>query len=94
MQRREYVRLQKLKRERQLRRAQTVPGESTSGGSTGELQVGIYLWSVCDNSTDSLDVKLTPKSAKNQNARKFQNFILKNKETNGTMQKYCQRGLI
>ena len=39
LQRREYVRLQKLKRERQLRRAQTVPAESTAGGSTGELQV-------------------------------------------------------
>ena len=42
MQRREYIRLQKLKRERQLRRAQTVPAESTSG-SSGELQVSLYL---------------------------------------------------
>ena len=36
------MRLQKLKRERQLRRAQTVPAESTSG-STGEIQVGLLL---------------------------------------------------
>lgn len=39
LQRREYVRLQKLKRERQLRRAHTVPDENNSG-STGEIQVG------------------------------------------------------
>ena len=38
LQRREYIRLQKLKRERQLQRAQSVPAESSSG-STGELQV-------------------------------------------------------
>lgn len=36
------MRLQKLKRERQLTRAQTVPAESTSG-STGEIQVGLLL---------------------------------------------------